>query len=180
MKLKLSPLERVLLINQFEIRKAVEKNKHDVEWFEEMIEVLERGYEAYYSQLTDRFSSFAEEDSRFVVDVLDMYRCIEDYKVAHPNDVEVAEAPYSFFFGFDGNNEAQHLGFVRFLFEKKELWKEQAKYAEKTDDYNNHMPTLDTYGRMLAKFKSFGEHVTKLSHDQVLAVLAEAKHPANK
>lgn len=28
MKLRLTPLERVLLINQFEIRRALEKNKH--------------------------------------------------------------------------------------------------------------------------------------------------------
>lgn len=97
----------------------------------------------------------------------------------HPDDREVAKAPRSYFGGFDGNNEAQHLGFVKFLFKKKDLFNEQRRYAKKTDGYNSHMPTVETYQRMLTKFRSFGENVT-LSREQVLAILAESNHPENR
>jgi len=181
MKLKLSPFERVLLINQFEIRKATTKDKDTIEWLERMIEVLESGYEFYYRELVERFSSFEEDESRFVMDVLDMYRRIEDYKGTNPKDDEIHKMPWSHFFGFDGNNESKYLGFVRFLFKQKspELWVEQRKYAKKTDGYNSHMPTLDIYRRMLAKLESFGSPIT-LSREQVLAILAEAAHPESR
>lgn len=178
MKLNLSPFERLSLINQFEIRKALAK-QDDVEHFEHLIEVLKEGYEFYYDDLA-RLDSYPESESSFVREVLHMYELIEDYKTANPNDKEVEDASFSRFFGFDGNEEGRHLGFVRYMFKRNpDWWTSIQKYAGTADGFNSHMPTTAVYQRMLAQLAEFGSS-DGLSRQQVIAILAAAKHPASR
>jgi uncharacterized protein YfbU (UPF0304 family) len=178
---KLSPFERLLLINQLEIRKAIDRSK--AQDFDYKIEVLRNGYEEYNDRLIDGFASFSERDSRFVSNVLGMYQSIEDSKRDHPEDTEVKTAPFSHFSGFDGNDEGDYLGLAEFLFED-ERWADSASYRKNTDGFNIHMPTVDIYRRMLAQFDELNatpsEGPIELSREQVLAILTAAKHPASR
>lgn len=154
--MKLTKLERLLLMNQYYIRKAVEPQ--DAEFFNEAIEILNRGYEIFYDDLVGAMSAdMPLEDSRFVLEVLDMYRAIEDYKERYPQDVATSQHLWSHFGGFDGNNEGSCLAFTRFLIKKQEKFQEQLPYERRTDGYNSHMPTREIYARMLARYQAFGE-----------------------
>ena len=170
--MKLTDIERLILINQFSIRKAVEKNDD----YDHLIKILTDGYELFYGDLVSHLSAVPEDECRFVLDVLDMYRAIDDYKRANPKDMEVAELPWSSFPGFDGNNEAHLLGFAQFLIEDQEKFQEQRERKHETDGFNSHMPTVDIYRRMLAIWQGFGGRF-KLTREQVVAILNRDRRP---
>src|SRR5258708_31181719 len=98
--MKLTHVERVLLINQFSIRKVLEKT----DGYDQIIEILTQGYEMFYGDAFFNISGeLSEADCRFVLDVLSMYEAIEFFKRSAPNDGEVMGSAGSSFFGFDGN-----------------------------------------------------------------------------
>lgn len=72
--------QRLILINQFEILQQL--NPYDVDFYSEKIEILKEGYEYHYDDvLGEIFNPLPEEKSRFVIDVLNMYRDITFSKV---------------------------------------------------------------------------------------------------
>jgi len=142
--MKLTKFERLLLINQFSIRKHLEPQSAD--YFDEMNKILSSGYEIFYGELAHWLHpDMPEEEGRFVLDVLDLFRAIERYKSEHSDDAEVVDHLWSHFMGFDGNNEGQYLDFARFLIKDQKKFAEQAAYEESTDGFNSHMPTKDMY-----------------------------------
>lgn len=145
--MKLSKKDRVLLINQYRLLAALDKDEET--HYRELIGILENGYEIFYSMVDEWISDdMPAEEGKFVLDILDLYRAIDDLKRSSKNK-ELADHQYSFLRGFDGNNETEYMGFCRFLIEKQGKFQEQQQYFLKNDHLNSHMPMIGKYKRML-------------------------------
>ncbi len=165
----LSKKDRLFLINQYEILKAL--NPDYSSDYEESIEILQNGYETFYSRFDGFvYDGMSSEQSRLVFDILDVYRSVEDYKQNNPGDEEIKGHIWSNFKGFDGNHEIDYLAFTRFLIEKQVKFTEQLEYQKATDNYNSHMPTLEQYRNMVQKWHEMGGDY-EASKDQILAIL---------
>jgi len=183
--MKLNQYERQALINQFSIRKALEKG--NTESLDEKIEILRCGYEVFYSEVFGEAypddEVMTKEEGKFVLEVLTMYRVLEAFKDRHPAEAaKLNEKLLSRFEGFDGNNESAHLGFTRFLIEEQGKFTEQVKYAKDTDNFNSHSQHLDAYGRMLAVYNSHVKTLSstgfdKMTAEQAHAIVDAARHP---
>jgi uncharacterized protein YfbU (UPF0304 family) len=171
----LTRLERQILINQFETLKALTKSPHDIEVYDEKIEILRCGYEVFYSEAFSGTYPDAEvlpaEDGEFVIDVLSMYSAIHFHLAKHP-DKDIQKMRYSHFEGFDGNNETSHMAFARFLLLKQHKWSELLTYAKDNDNFNSHSQNVPTYRRMLVKWNSFDHpYRYELTRERLVAVL---------
>ena len=101
--MKLQMKDRLLLINQYKILAALDKNEES--HYLELIEILEHGYSIFYSMVDEWISEdMPEEEGRFVLDILDLYRAIEDVKRSS-KDSRLLTHTFGVFPGFDGNNE---------------------------------------------------------------------------
>lgn len=123
----LSKKDRVFLINQYEILKAL--NPDYSSDYEESIEILQNGYETFYSRFDDSvYDAMSSEKSSLVFNILEIYRSVEDYKHNNPGDEEIEGHLWSNFKGFDGNGEIEYRAFPRFLIEKQGKFTEQIVY----------------------------------------------------
>lgn len=166
--MELSKKDRLLLINQYRILAALDKES-GAQYFE-LIEILERGYSIFYSLIDEWVSEdMPEEEGRFVLNILDLYRAIEDIKRAS-KDQRILSHDYSFFHGFDGNNETQHMAFCRFLIETQGKFQEQKPYLLRNDNLNSHMPMINKYERMLKAAKDV-PNLWRMSADDALVIL---------
>ena len=164
----LTKKDRLLLINQYKILACL--NKEEESHYLELIEILERGYAIFYSSMDEWVSEdMPEEDGRFVLDILDLYRAIEDVKRA-TKDEKLSKHPYSFFRGFDGNNETQQMGFCRFVIEIQGKFQEQKPYMLRNDNLNSHMQMVGKYSRMLEAAERVPT-IWKMSAEQELGIL---------
>jgi uncharacterized protein YfbU (UPF0304 family) len=166
--MNLTKLERLLLINQFEILKTIKEENQ--EYYEQMIDILTNGFSIYYSELeSGLFDEMPAGDGRFVLDVLDLYHAIEDFK--RRNEAKaINEHAFGYFPGFDGNEEGEYLGFVRFIIDKKKLFEEQEQYRTKTDDFNSHSRTLPRFSEMVARWERLGKKF-ELTEPEILNIL---------
>lgn len=78
------------------------------------------------------------------------------------------------FRGFDGNNESEHMGIARFLIDDLERFS-----TLKGRDLNSHMPSTETYRRMLGVFEPMRRNLMggELSASQIIDVLKAMRHP---
>jgi uncharacterized protein YfbU (UPF0304 family) len=145
--MELNKKDRVMLINQYRILAAL--YKEDEAHYRELIGILESGYEIFYSMIDEWISDdMPIGEGKFVLNILDLYRAIEHLKRSSKNR-ELADHHYSFFHGFDGNNETEYMGFCRFIIDEQGKYQEQEQYFLKNDHLNSHMPMVDKYKRML-------------------------------
>lgn len=149
MTINFNPTERLILINQFKILSKLESESSN--YYNELIQILENGYVIFYGQINQWISTeMSVEHSRFVLDILDVYRRLEDLK-RRTSDKNLLQHPYSIFRGFDGNEESEYMAFTRFLIEEQGKFNEQKKYLLENDHLNSHMPMIDKYRRMIQK-----------------------------
>ena len=168
MTITLTKKDRLILINQYRI--LAELKKGEESHYLELIDILESGYEVFYSMVDEWISEdMPEHEGRFVLEVLDLYRAIEDVKRSS-RDPRLLSHPLCIFPGFDGNNESKYLGFCRFLLEKQGKFQEQQQYLAKNDGMNSHMPMIDSYRRMLKAAGNIS-NVRRLSPEEVMAIL---------
>jgi uncharacterized protein YfbU (UPF0304 family) len=167
--MELSKKDRVILINQYRILSHLDpENRSD---YEQIIEVLQRGYTIFYSMVDDWVADeMLEDEGHFVIQILNIYRHIEGYKQKNPGDKEVNEHPYAVFAGFDGNEEGKFFGLARFMIERLDKWVEQKPYWKQTDGLNSHAPMVDKYERMIAKWKEAGGGY-EFNRERVLQIL---------
>ncbi len=166
--MEISKRDRLILINQYKILASL--NKDEAEYYQELISILESGYAIFYSQLDEWISDeMPQQEGRFVLDVLDLYRAIEDVKRASKDNRLLAHN-YSYFRGFDGNNETGYMSFCRFLIEIQGKFQEQRQYLLKNDNLNSHMPMIDKYSRMLEEAKKL-PNKWSMSIDEALRIL---------
>ncbi len=170
--MELTKKDRVVLINQYRILAAL--NPNDNGRYEELIEILESGYQIFYSMVDEWISEdMAESEGRLVLDILNLYRGIEDLKRT-TQDERLSQHRLAYFRGFDGNEETQYMAFARFVIETQGKFQEQKQYLIKNDNLNSHMPMVDTYRAML--MKSGKPHaIRSLAVDDVLSIL-DADH----
>lgn len=165
--MELSKKERLLLINQYKILAALEKD--EASHYNELIQILENGYSIFYSMIDSWVSGdMSEEDSRFVLDILDLYRAIEGVKRKSQSD-ELNSHNYSIFMGFDGNNETECMAFARFLVQVQGKFREQEKYLRNNDNMNSHMPMIPKYMKMLEESKNYD--IWNMSVQSALSIL---------
>ena len=166
--MKLNKKDRILLINQYKILSKLSLN--ETEYYEELIEILENGYEIFYSQIGDWvFDEMPMEEGILVLEILSVYRAIEDFKRQNFEE-EIDSHLYSYFVGFDGNNETSYMSFARFLIHKQNKFSEQKQYLERNDDCNSHSKSKDKYTRMIYKWKEIGARYD-LNKEEVLSIL---------
>lgn len=167
--MKLEKKDRLILINQYKILAKLETN--DAHYYKELVEILENGYEIFYSLLDQWIDEeMPRNKSRFVLDILDLYRAIEDLK-RKTKDERLLTHSYGNFRGFDGNNESEYLGFTRFLIEIQGKFQEQKQYYYENDHLNSHCPMTQKYERMLAKVQETGVGIWQMSVEQALIIL---------
>jgi uncharacterized protein YfbU (UPF0304 family) len=93
------------------------------------------------------------EQVLFVIDILDLYRVLQD---AEDKGWKPAEGPPSFAFpGFCGNHEGKLLSFFRDTRERELALFSSLRLANPRD-LNSHWPMADFYRRMLAKWDEYG------------------------
>lgn len=167
--MKLSEIERLILWNQYEIRKHLSPD--EAEHCENAQKALQYGYEPLYGQVLDQMDSdmFPQHKAEFVYDVLSMYDAFGRFaeRVGKP-----IEQPFGKFVGFDGHGDL--VSFTRFIVERLEKWK-----WLNIKNFDAHMPIEPVYARMLEVWKRKPEpdRVTSLTQEDVDAILAAAPHP---
>ena len=166
--MELTKMDRIILINQYEILKRIDSE--NLSYYDELIEILQNGYLIFYSDVDLSLSEeMPDEESKFVLDILDIYRIIEDYKRDNPGDKVIEQHLFSHFKGFDGNYESEYMAFTKFLF-KQGKFTEQLVYKEKTDNFNSHLPLVPLYKKMVDKWYEMDRKYS-LSKDDLLLIL---------
>ena len=119
-----------------------------------------------------------------VLDILDMWSFIEYayQKMSKEDQRKLEEDAHPFgkdpkFLGFDGNNESEHMNIASFLINDLERFQEF-----KGRSINSHMPTLETYHRMLSVFSKIRKTLISrsMSLAQLTTVLREKIHPEQR
>jgi uncharacterized protein len=119
-----------------------------------------------------------------VLDILDMWSFIERayQKLSEDDQKKLEEDAHPFgkdpkFPGFDGNNESEHMNIASFLINDLERFQEF-----KGRSLNAHMPTLDTYHRMISAFEKIRNTLVSgpMSLAQLTTVLREKIHPEHR
>ena len=126
----LSPTERLILINQYEIIKALivikdqvlnnnsTNSKNAIEYLEikecdKNIQILSNGFEGYYADLTlstdFSYNPLSEEECNQIHQILDMYKDL----LKHTMDKNKCK-----FNGFDKNQEYKYANYIDFLLQQ--------------------------------------------------------------
>ncbi|HEY4395012.1 MAG TPA: YfbU family protein [Polyangia bacterium] len=124
-------------------------------------------------------------DVRFVLSVLAMWDHLERgfEKLSKKGREAVAKevgplGEHVTFRGFDGNNEAIHMGIAHFFVEKMDRF---ARF--KGRDFNSHMPMIGSYRRMLAVFDQKQKSLAmggELGVGEIAAILDAQRHPDSR
>jgi uncharacterized protein YfbU (UPF0304 family) len=166
--MKLTKKDRLILINQFEILAAL--NPASKSHYDEVVEILVNGYKIFYSEFDDWVANDRPvEEGRFVLEILGLYRVIEDVKRKTENQ-QLNAHRYSFFRGFDGNTETGYMLFCRFLIETQGKFQEQRPYLSRNDNLNSHTPLVEKYQRMIDKAPKPPE-LWEMTADEALSIL---------
>lgn len=167
--MKLTKKDRIILINQYKILAAL--NPNEASRYEELVEILENGFEVFYSLIDEWIADeMSAGDGEFVLEILDFYRLVEDYKYKNPEDTDITSHAFSTFKGFDGNHETEQMFFVRFLLTTQGRFTEQEQYKMKTDNFNSYMPMIDHYKRIVQKWNETGREYEP-TKERILEIL---------
>ena len=152
--ISLTPIERAVLVNQLEVRKALSGSDD----FDESIEILRAGHEVLYDTvLADYLEPVAHADGKLVIEVLTMFRAFLGYVKECPDDVEMVTNTDLRFAGFDERTELGHLSFTRFLLYKQKKFPELLGIARQTDGAKSHVPMTGMYRRLLTLWNDVPE-----------------------
>jgi len=170
--MKLTKIERLILSNQYRILASLYPD--EAKAFETNRKVVEEGYTYQYSWLADHLSSeVPEEDSRYVLDVLDMFSDLL-FSFDQLTDKSGIDAYDVKFRGFDGNNETSLMSYARFFVQDLDRYNEFQNH-----DFNSHMPTTALYSRMLEVYRPIKaacrEGMRRLSKDEIIQIIESKK-----
>jgi len=145
---KITPTERLILVNQYRILASVEEYGEE---YNTLAEIVERGYKGLYYKLFDSLhDEVSEEVTEETNDILDMFRHIQS-GIASLTDDEKKQLNMSTlsFGGFDANHD-DHYFQMEFMVKKLGLWDEL-----KNTYLNSHSQAyLPRYRAQLAVFNS--------------------------
>jgi uncharacterized protein YfbU (UPF0304 family) len=139
--------ERLLLYNQYTILQVVDPENRD--HYSLLATIISEGYELEYERLWHSIDKpMPSERCRAVLDILQMYRAINDSYSRLSDKSEIDEARVRFQ-GFDGNNEAEELAYARFTVNRV------GRYEEFKEAVNNsHAPLMHWYNDRLTRWKA--------------------------
>lgn len=151
--MELSKKDRLILVNQYRILQKLSKEGYEIADYESKITALLNGYTLHYEDLFDEFSEkeLSVEESRYVLDVLELYRAIifSYTRLCGENLVKKLTDKDVAFPGFDGNDESEYLSYARYFIEDLGRYDEIKQYAAECD-LNSHMNTTNRYKAMLS------------------------------
>lgn len=164
---RLTEQERLIIGNQLLILEKL--YPEDASYYAVQRKAVEQGYTLHYSDLTSGyFDEMSEARCREVIDILQMYRCI-DSNLRKPENADLQEHHMSRFNGFDGNYETSEMLYAQYFILDLDRF-EELRYGSEHPDWNTHMPVLDTYRRMLDVWKPL-ERQWNLTHEQLESIL---------
>ena len=148
----LTPFERLSLMNQFSMLKAVDPENES--HYDDQIEILRSGYTIMYGEVFKYvYEEMEEDECRYVFDVLDMHRILINSFEAL-KDKQGLTADDVVFEGFDGNNETKRYAFAEYL-RKAGRWKETL-----VGDLNSHsIMTMHRYPKMLERYEPIKKQI---------------------
>ena len=135
--------------------KQLTDDKHEKEAYDDYIEVLSWGWTLqYYKVLDPVFEEFPKEECVFVIDVLEMFSCMQRAIKDVDLDKTTVEKHRVKFIGFDGNREVTYLSYTTYLMEteRKFSWLECGEMDGKRY-FNSHCPMISTYKRQVDRWK---------------------------
>ncbi len=165
---KLTLVERLILTNQFRILAHLEGD----DYYSNKAEIAERGYEGLYDDLFSfMHESVSEDICNETFEILTMFRVITNsiarLTPEEKSDIELNKLEFK---GFDANND-QHYGFMMFLHENENRYKEL-----KGLPLNSHTEiTISSYRSMLIVYKTIDNRSGHLTFNQ----LKELSNAAN-
>ncbi|MDB5390260.1 MAG: hypothetical protein JWM11_5906 [Planctomycetaceae bacterium] len=170
--MKLSPAERLILSNQYQILAALDQDS--TETYGEFREILECGYELLYFRLFHGVSvkSLSETDCNEVVDTLAMFQAIKN-SVESMTDKPLTDTSSLKFDGYEGIKERDDQLFARFFCES-----DGGRFEDlEIKAFSSALPRRDEYQRMVARWRELGKNreLTKIEIEE----LAKARLNAN-
>ena len=167
-------LERIILVHQMEIKKALGEDVDD-----EFLDALIGGYSQHYS-FGDMYISkdeLSDDAMDFVQNTLEMYADLQrSYRESGEKDIELEESLQ--FPGFDGNAGDGHLGYLGFLVKHGRFTYVQP--LDKGYPINSHHIVTHIYERMLKAYESIkitGFDRRPLTIEEIHLVINSQIHP---
>lgn len=162
----LTKTERLILSNQLQIMKALSLG--DSEYYDEKINILQRGYACFYDEVTSMVSEdIPVETSREVFDILRLHRALNLSFLDLPGQEqrEIGEQRIEFA-GFSRDKEFAHYSFAAFLIDEKGCYDD----LRKETGYDSRQRQLPRYRRMLEAWTAMGQK-TVLNAAEIRALL---------
>lgn len=143
----------MILINQFMILAKLYPDEA-VE-YENKAKALQMGFARHYEWLLPMSDEITEEDSSEVLAILEMFDAVQG-SLKSNGKLSGEERKALKFRGFDANSESDQYSYANFLIKDEGRYKWLATDCE--DKFlNSHMPVLEMYRRMLAKWNELGK-----------------------
>jgi hypothetical protein len=168
--LDLTATERVLLANQYEILGLLKKEKS----YLLLSEALKDGHRWLYEQSFDWLSEdMPKKVAEDVLQILDIYSSMQSSYRDLTDKTGIEESQLRFP-GFDGNNEGELLHFARAL-------RTSDRFTDTlVGDLNSHMPTTETYDRMIRRWQELGAPHYPYTRDVIIQILEARIHPSRR
>ncbi|WP_146548172.1 YfbU family protein [Rummeliibacillus suwonensis] len=157
----LSIKDRLIIANQYEILSRLTEDPHEKKQFENFRDIFTAGFSRYYSLATEYFSDeLSDEECKFVIDVLSLYRDLYYSREHSVKAKEVIDEKDVLFNGFDLNDETEvkYLSFYEFLVKQLGRYEEIKELMEsgKIESFNSHGfgPSMRKLKKMIDKRKA--------------------------
>lgn len=163
----LSKKDRLILANQLLILEALYPD--EAEGYAKQRKALEAGYALEYSRLFDHIDpELSVETCNFVLEVLDMYRCVTFANQRLPEKDQFPDEDIRFP-GFDGNGEGALLMYASYRTEDLGQWAELTSHGTRPIP-NSHWPMASHYEDMLAAWTASPDkhHLTRADVERIL------------
>ena len=166
--IKMTEIERLSLVNQFLILEKL--YPEEAEYYEKNRLALEQGYKAHYKTIFEHLrDEMSEEQTREILDILEMYRAIT-WAYSGCNKGKKVDSKY-LFPGFDGNEEPDQLAYCHYFIINLERYQELIRNPE-YPDFNSNEPMLSRYRRMLSVWNQEKvQYSLKLTQEQIDKIL---------
>jgi uncharacterized protein YfbU (UPF0304 family) len=171
-RVSLTPKDRLILANQYEILGLLTKDAH----FTRLAGNLRDGHKWIYEKAhaLEIADDLSDETTEHVLSILGIYSDLRDsYKdLADKTGIDERDVLFP---GFDGNNEGELLHFAQALSQNGNYTTTIGEHA-----ISSHMRTTQMYQRMIQEWLRLGKPRYPLSKEQVQALLAAKIHPDNR
>jgi len=153
--MKLSKVERQILVNQFEILSHLRPGSEA--HYRQQAEALQNGFDLAIAGIFEyMFDGLSAEDCRRVLNHMDMYSALKNSfgRLNAPSSVTAADVEFE---GYDGNHETAFMSYARYLVEHEQRFVELGtSHDGRSNDFNSHSASLDRYDRMFAAWEGLG------------------------